>query len=275
MEVYMTHRTISQLFDLTGKTAVVTGGSVGIGRAIAERLAEAGAAVVIADVDTVHGDEVTKELTGQGRKAVFARTDIRNLAEIDHTVETALKAFGSLDILVNNAGIFPFMPVLDLTEASWDQVLDTNLKGSFFFAQKAAKKMVESGRGGRIINIVSIDALHPTGNLAHYDSSKGGLVMLTKSLALEWGRYGILVNAIAPGGIQTPGAAQATSTMVQASGLQPEQLADLGKTFTARIPLGRQGDPDEIATVALFLAGEAARYITGETIVVDGGYLLS
>ena len=135
--------------------------------------------------------------------------------------------------------------------------------------------MVENKKGGRIINVASIDALHPTGNLTAYDSSKGGLVMMTKAIALELGKSGINVNAIAPGGIQTPGAQQGALTMMQASGLKPADFEAMGKTFTARIPLGRQGDPDDIATVALYLASDASRYITGETIVVDGGYLLS
>lgn len=271
----MTLKTISQLFDLSGKTAVVTGGAMGIGKGIVDRLSEAGGSVVIADVDIDLGQETMKELTEKGRRVEFMATDISNLGDIDKAIDFSIKTFGSLDILVNNAGVYPFMPALNLTESAWNRVMDINLKGSFFFAQKAAKKMVEKGNGGKIINIASIDALHPTGNLVHYDSSKGGLVMMTKSLAFEWGKYDIHVNAIAPGGIQTPGAAQSANTMIQASGLKPEQFTEMSKSFTARIPMGRQGEPDEIATVVLFLASEAARYITGETIVVDGGYLLS
>lgn len=271
----MKENTIPQLFDLSGKTAVVTGGAMGIGKGIVDRLSEAGGSVVIVDVDIDHGLETMKELTKKGRRVEFVTTDISNLEDIDKAINFSIKTYGSLDILVNNAGVFPFMPALNLNESVWNRVLDINLKGSFFFAQKAAKKMVEKGNGGIIINVASIDALHPTGNLVHYDASKGGLVMMTKSLALEWGKYGIHVNAIAPGGIQTPGAAQSATTMMEASGLKPEEFADMSKSFTARIPLGRQGEPDEIATVVLFLASEAARYITGETIVVDGGYLLS
>lgn len=270
----METKTIQALFDLSGKGAVVTGGAMGIGKAITKRLSEAGAAVVIADVDAAQGQETARELQAQGRKAEFIATDVRKLEDIDQVMDLAMKTYGSVDILVNNAGVFPFMPALEMGEEAWEHVLDINLKGAFFCAQKAAKKMAEAGRGGRVINIASIDALHPTGNLAHYDASKGGMVMMTKSLALEWAKHGILVNAIAPGGIQTPGAAQSASTMMEASGLKAEDFVEIGKAFTARIPLGRQGEPDEIATVALFLASEAARYITGETIVVDGGYLI-
>ena len=271
----MDQKSIAQLFDLSGRVALVTGGAMGIGKAIADRLSEAGAAVMIADIDPKKGEESTKELKDKGRKIAFVPTDVSKLESIEKAVESILSTFGSLDILVNNAGIFPFMPALNLTESQWDKVLDINLKGAFFLAQKAAQKMIQKGQGGRIINIASIDGFHPTGNLAHYDASKGGLVMLTKSLAVEFGKSDINVNAIAPGGIQTPGAQEISSNMMQASGLTSEQMVEIGKAFTARIPLGRQGDPDDIATVALFLASDASRYITGETIIVDGGYLLS
>ncbi|MGV8026593.1 MAG: SDR family NAD(P)-dependent oxidoreductase [Anaerolineaceae bacterium] len=271
----MTFKPIEQLFDLNQKTAIVSGGSMGIGKSIVDRLSEAGAAVIIADVNVEQGEQAKKEFTEKGRKVEFIVTDVRNLKDMDRAVDLSIQKYGSLDILVNNAGIFPFMPTMNMTESEWERVLDINLKGTFFFSQKAAKKMIETGKSGKIINIASIDAFHPTGNLAHYDASKGGMVMMTRSLALEWGKYGILVNAIAPGGILTPGAMQSSVEMIKASAMKPEQVADIGKSFTARIPLGRQGEPDEIATVALFLASDAAKYITGETIIVDGGYLLS
>lgn len=265
---------ISELYDLTGQSAIVTGGAMGIGKSIVNRLSEAGAAVLIVDSNVETGQQTKQELIKMGRKVEFVETDTSNLSDIEKAINFSKKIFGGIDILINNAGIFPFMPALEVTESFWDRLMEINLKGAFFFAQKTAKTMVEKGKHGRIINIASIDAYHPTGNLAHYDASKGGLVMLTKSLALEWARHGIQVNAIAPGGIRTPGADQSAMTMIKASGIKPEQLADLSKTFTARIPLGRQGEADEIATVALFLASQAASYITGEIIIVDGGYLL-
>ncbi|NMB61599.1 MAG: SDR family oxidoreductase [Chloroflexi bacterium] len=271
----MSSKTIPQLFNLSGKTAIVTGGSMGIGRSIVERLSEAGAVVVIADINQEHGEQTKQELNRQGRKIEFIKTNISKMADIENAVDFTVNRFGSIDILVNNAGVFPFTPALNMTEEGWDRVLDINLKGTFFFTQKAAQKMIEGKHSGKIINIASIDAIHPTGNLVHYDSSKGGVVMMTKSLAMEWGKQGILVNAIAPGGIETPGATQSSAAMIKAAGLTQEQINEMGKAFTARIPLGRQGEPDEIATVALFLASDAAAYITGETIVVDGGYLLS
>jgi len=266
---------ITQLFDLSGKTAIVTGAAMGIGKGIAIRLGEAGANVVVADMNAAEGEKTVKELKGNGILADFVKVDQSVLSEIDGAVKFAVSSFGSVDILVNNAGIFPSMPVFNIDETYWDRVLDINLKGAFFFAQKAARVMAESKKGGRIINIASIDAVHPTGNLIAYDSSKGGMVMMTKSLALELGKVGISVNAILPGGIQTPGAAAGSAAMIKAAGLTSEQLEAMGKTFTARIPMGRQGTPDDIAGVALFLASHASRYITGESIVVDGGYLLS
>jgi 2-deoxy-D-gluconate 3-dehydrogenase len=275
LEDLMSTKNISQLFDLSGKAALVSGGVMGIGKAIVDRLSEAGASVVIADIDAKNGKETIKEFIKKGRKVDFVLTDVSKLEDIENAINHTIHTYGSLDILVNNAGVFPFMPAVNMNESSWDLVLDINLKGTFFMAQKAALKMMEKSKGGKIINIASIDALHPTGNLVHYDSSKAGIVMMTKSLALEWGKSGISVNAIAPGGILTPGAQQTSAALIKASGSTPEQSETIGKAFTARIPFGRQGEPDEIATVVLFLASDAATYITGETIVVDGGYLLS
>jgi NAD(P)-dependent dehydrogenase (short-subunit alcohol dehydrogenase family) len=183
-----------------------------------------------------------------------------------------MDAYGRVDILVNNAGIFPFAPALELTERMWDRVLEVNLKGTFFCAQAAAQQMVTAGKGGRIVNIASIDALHPTGALVHYDASKGGVAMMTKSLAKEFGPYGITVNAIAPGSIATPGASSATVATVATQGANVEEMT---AAFLARIPLGRTGQPDDIATATLFLASDAASYVTGSLLVVDGGYLLS
>ncbi|HSQ61975.1 MAG TPA: SDR family oxidoreductase, partial [Polyangiaceae bacterium] len=174
------------------------------------------------------------------------------------------------DILVNNAGIFPPAPALDLSEATWDRVLSVNLKGAFFLAQAVAQQMIRQGDGGAIVNIASIDALHPTGRLAHYDTSKAGLVMMTRSLAFELGPNRIRVNAVAPGVIQTPGA-DAALAVLAGSG-SPGQLKS---KFVSRIPLGRLGTPDDVARAVLFLVSEAADYITGSTLVVDGGFLLS
>jgi 2-deoxy-D-gluconate 3-dehydrogenase len=266
------NRTIRELFDLTGKTAIVTGAASGIGFGIATRLAEAGARVMIADVDGVAAETAAGRLKAKGWLAQAVRGDVRAPNEVAHLVEAAVGAYGGLDILVNNAGIYPFKPVLQMAEADWDRVLDINLKGTFLCAQAAARQMVTQGRGGVIVNIASIDAFHPSSvGLAHYDASKGGVVMFTKNLALELAPHGIRVMAIAPGGIATPGS-QASTMATQSSGVDLDAML---KAFLARIPVGRMGTPDDIGRVALFLASEAAAYMTGSTVFVDGGVLLS
>jgi 2-dehydro-3-deoxy-D-gluconate 5-dehydrogenase len=254
---------IAQLFDLTGKAVIVTGGAMGIGQGIALRLAEAGAAVMITDINLEAATNTVNQIRSTGGKAEAIKADASSVADARRTAQETVRAFGRLDILVNNAGIYPFAPALRLTEEVWDRVVDINLKGLFFYTQAAAQEMMNEGHGGKIINIASIDALHPTGNLVHYDASKGGVVMVTKALALEFGPHNIRVNAIAPGGIQTPGA----------SG--PAVSDELMQAFLAKIPLRRMGVPDDIAKVVLFLASGASDYMTGSLVVVDGGFLQS
>lgn len=268
----MKQTTIAQLIDLKGKAALVTGGAMGIGKSVSTRLAEAGAAVMIGDVNQEEGRKTADELKALGYRAAFVPLDISKMEDIQSTAASMVDIFGSFDILVNNAGIFPFAPLATITESLWDKTLDINLKGAFFMAQAAARQMVAAGKGGRIINIASVDGLHPTGNLIHYDSSKGGMIMMTRSLAVELGHNGILVNAVAPGGIQTPGAAQGSAAFTK--NMTPEQLKAMVDNFNAKIPLGRQGDPDEIARAVLFFASNLSNYVTGETLVVDGGYLV-
>ena len=268
----MASRTNTQLLSLRGRAALVTGGAMGIGAAIAARLAAAGASVMIADINTDAAGAAARKIAAETAAQVeIVRADLARASDVRTMVEATLSAFGRLDILVNNAGVFPFASALEMTEAQWDHVLDVNLKGAFFAAQYAAKRMFATGDGGRIVNIASIDALHPTGHLAHYDSSKGGMLMMTKALALELGPHGITVNAIAPGGINTPGTAAAAPAAEQTPGVEEMSTA----AFLARIPLRRMGEPDDIARVALFLASDASAYMTGAVLVVDGGYLLS
>lgn len=264
----------SELFSLKGQTALVTGGAMGIGLGIVRRLAEAGAQVMIADVDGNTAEKSATALNAEGFKTAAVRVDAAQVSEIQAALNTTHERFGGIDILVNNAGIFPMSPFLETSEQLWDKVIAVNLKGVFFFSQLAAKMMIAAKKPGKIINIASIDGFHPTGNLVHYDASKGGVVMMTKSLALELARHQITVNGIAPGGITTPGTDAISAALLKGSGLSPEAFAEMMKSFSARIPMGRQGNPDEIAGPVLFLASAAARYMTGETIIVDGGYLL-
>jgi len=253
---------LEELFDLSGKVAIVTGAAMGIGKGIAYRLSEAGADVVVMDIKLDEAEKTCGELPGN---SLAIDGDVGNEEDVVATVKTAVDKFGSVDIMVNNAGIFPMKPVLEMSTEEWDRVLRINLKGAFICAREAAKQMVSQGKGGRIINIASVDALHPSMvGLAHYDASKGGMLMFTKSLALELAPHGILVNAIAPGAIETPGATGGGAIS-----------AEVIQAFTQKIPLKRMGKPDDIGTVALFLASDAASYITGSLVVADGGVLLA
>ena len=268
----MERQTIAQIFNLTGKSALITGGAVGIGQAIAFRLAEAGADVMIADINTEGAEETINQINGQGGNARSVYADASSPDDAVKMVQTTTDAFGHLDILVNNAGIYPIVPFDQMTEEVWDKVLDLNLKGTFFCSQAAAKQMTEQGQGGKIINLASIDGLHPSGMTSHYSASKGGIIMLTKALALELAPNKILVNAIAPGSIITPGTDAVRSGLSGQMGVPPESILE---NFMPRVPLQRMGHPDDVAKVALFLASSASDYVTGDVIVADGGFLLS
>jgi NAD(P)-dependent dehydrogenase (short-subunit alcohol dehydrogenase family) len=259
---------LSELISLEGQTAIVTGGAMGIGFAIAYRLAEAGAQVVITDLDRQKGGEAAGYITDCGFKSSFLPCDVSREDEVKQTVNSAISSLGRIDILVNNAGIFPFTPFLELTPADIEKVLAVNIKGMLYFSQEAGKRMIEAKRSGCIINLASIDSVHPSHlGLPVYDASKGAVLSLTKSLAKELGQYGIRVNAIAPGGILTEG-----SIRQSREGTSGRAIL---RGFLSRIPLGRMGIADEIGRVALFLASDLAAYMTGSLVVVDGGYLLS
>jgi 2-deoxy-D-gluconate 3-dehydrogenase len=269
----MTRTSLHQLFDLSGKVALVTGGAMGIGQAIAFRLAEAGAAIAIVDLQKEQAAQTVDQLVTAGGKAIAIQGDVSAPSEVRLVVQQTNEQLGRLDILVNNAGIYPFSAALTLGEAGWDRVLGVNLKGAFFCAQAAAEQMMREGHGGTIINLSSVAAFRPSGNLVHYDATKAGLLALTKALALELAQYHIRVNAIAPGEILTPGAMAASGTLAQEGGVAVEEMTS--PAFLARIPMRRLGEPDDVAKVALFLASAAADYMTGSCLVVDGGLLLT
>jgi len=266
-------QTIGELINLAGKRAIVTGGATGIGSAIASRFAEAGAIILIADTDAETAEKTAGELTRGGYQAAFVWCDVSREQAVQEMVSTAVERMGGIDILVNNAGIYPRKPLAQMTADDFEQVIAVNLKGTFLCSREASVRMIEQGQGGCIINIGSIDSVHPSSaGLSAYDSSKGGVLMLTKSLARELGQYDIRVNAIAPGGIMTR--AMASHTTESSPEEARAQLKEL-KAFMARMALGRMGEADEIGRVALFLASGLSSYMTGSLVVVDGGYLVS
>lgn len=260
--------TTGKLLDLTGKTAIVTGGAMGIGLGIALRLAEAGASVVIADLNQVKAQESAEKLSSKGLKVKGIKCDVSVEEDVKSLIEQTISEFSTIDILVNNAGIYPPTPISQMTLENFEKVLAVNLKGAFLCTKYAADQMIKQGKGGKVINITSIDALHPSMiGLAHYDSSKHGLWGFTKNAALEYSQHKIWVNAIAPGAISTEGVAK----------MQEKTPANenVTKAFLAKIPMHRMGEPDDIGKVALFLASGMSSYMTGSQIVVDGGVLLS
>jgi 2-deoxy-D-gluconate 3-dehydrogenase len=261
------------VFSLHDKTAAVTGAAMGIGKGIAARLAEAGANVVLADIDGDAVKAAADEIgAAGGGKTAAIQLDCTDSCAGEEIVKACVDSFGSIDILVNNAGIYPQVPMLQMEEALFDKVIELNLKSLAFISKTVAAAMVEQGTGGKIVNIASIDAIHPSMvGLAAYDASKGGVLMFTKNFALEMGPHNVQVNAIAPGGIATPG----TAAPLEGSGMSQEEMDAMMAAFTARIPAGRMGEPDDIAKVAAFLASSGSDYMTGEVVVVDGGMLLS
>ena len=262
--------TLSKLLNLDDKVAIITGGAMGIGLGIAKRLAEAGAHVIIGDLNNEACDQAVSEINKMGLKASSYILDVSNEEQVKSMVEHTKNEYGKIDILVNNAGIYPQIPLANMSFDDFKKVLGVNLN-SVFLTIKYTSEIMKTQGGGKIINISSIDALHPSMvGLAHYDASKHGVWGFTKNVALELSKYGITVNAVAPGGINTPGAMSNTP-----SGISKEQLEDASKAFMARIPMQRFGDPDEIAKVVLFLASDMSSYMTGSQIVVDGGALLN
>lgn len=236
---------------------------MGIGLGIARRLHEAGAAVVVADLDVTAASAVADGLNAARQGSALAiSADVSDRQGVEAMVDATVERFGAVDVLVNNAGIFPMLPLAELDVATFRHVIEVNLTGLYLCTKAVATQMIAQGKGGRIVNVTSIDALHPSMvGLAHYDASKHGAWGFTKNIALELAPHGIRVNAIAPGGIRTPGVGD----------MDQGTLA----RFEAMIPMGRMGEPDDIGRVAVFLASELSSYMTGAQVVVDGGRLLA
>jgi 2-dehydro-3-deoxy-D-gluconate 5-dehydrogenase len=254
----------NELINLTGKTALVTG-AVGIGFGIGLRLAEAGAHVVFASINEEEAIESATVLSYKGFTAHGVDADVSNETSVLEMVEKTLSLTGTIDILVNNAGIYPSKPVSEMSLLDFEKVININLKGVFLCTKYVSAEMIKRNNGGKIINITSIDALHPSSiGLAHYDASKHGVWGFTKNVALELAPHKIWVNAIAPGAILTPGVKH----------IQKGNTNILDE-YAKQIPMKRLGEPDDIGKVALFLASDMSSYITGTQIVVDGGLLLT
>lgn len=263
----------NQLLNLSEKTAIVTGGAAGIGLGITTRLAEAGASVMIADLSDEDSNKAVADLSAKGFKVKAFKTDVSNEEDVKNLINQTVADFGSVDILVNNAGIYPNIPISKMTFADFDKILAVNLEGVFLTTKYASEQMIAKGQGGKIINITSIDAIHPSMmGLAAYDASKHGLWGFTKNAAIELAQHKIWVNAIAPGGVATPGVAKMQSSAPAAPGVDQKAMAE---AFMNKIPMHKMGKPDDIGKVALFLASDMSSYMTGSQIVVDGGALLS
>jgi glucose 1-dehydrogenase len=242
--------------DLEGKVAVVTGAGSGIGYSIAERLAGEGAAMC---VNYLGYEDDAKALAQRLPKAIAVKADVSKAGDVQAMVDATLKAFGTIDVLINNAGLERSVPFLDIDEATWDLMLDVDLKGAFFCAQACGRVMRDSGHGGSIVNISSIHEDVPFPGFTPYCAAKGGLRMLMRNAAIELAPYNIRVNNVAPGAIATP---------INADTLNhPERVAMLKQI----VPLMRMGKPEEVAEVALFLASDRSSYVTGSTYYVDGG----
>jgi NAD(P)-dependent dehydrogenase (short-subunit alcohol dehydrogenase family) len=245
---------------LEGKTAIVTGGAHGLGRAIALRLADDGADVMVADLLGGDAESVADEVRALGRRAASFEVDVSDAGAVGAMVMATVESFGHIDILVNDAGVSGESALLEMEESFWDRIMAVNLKGNFLCSQAVARQMVAQGEGGRIVNITSTAGANARPGASAYASSKAGIIQFTKVLALELGAHGITVNAVGPGMTLT------------GSEVKPAPTDEYQKAFVGQVPMGRPGAPADIAAAVAFLASGDAAYINGQVIFVDGGY---
>jgi len=250
---------MQDLFNLSGKVAIVTGTSRGLGQYFARALAKAGADLVITSRELSRLTKFKQEIESLGRKALAVQLDVLSQDDIENMVRTTIKEYGKIDILVNNAGLNIRKPTTEVTQQDWDTVLDTNLKGSFFCAQAVAKEMIKRNYG-RIINVGSCTCVFGMEGITAYTASRGAILSMTRSLAAEWGKFGITVNVLAPGWFKT-----AQNAVLY----ENKEWVDY---ITNRIPLNRPGQPNDLDGTVVFLASGACEYITGQIILVDGGF---
>ena len=262
---------LDELVDLSGRVALVTGAAQGFGFASARRLSEAGASVLLTDRRREAVEAAAARLAQEGRIVAAAGGDVSVDHEVDALVDACVERFGRLDILVNNAAAYSNVVIEEMPAEEFARVLDVNVNGAFWCARQAARQMIQQGSGGVIVNVTSIDALHPTSQgMAHYTTSKHALWGLTKCLALELGPHGIRTNAIAPGPSLTEGAIE----YIKAGAPQGIDVERQWAEAAGRVPMRRWADPDEIGRVVVFLASDLSAYLNGAQIVVDGGYLV-
>ena len=250
------------LFDLTGKTAIVTGAGRGLGQVIAEGYADYGAAVALVDLDLDNLNAVAEGIRADGGRAIALKCDITKEDQVEAAVAQVVEAFGEVNIMANVAGISGRYLAEDMPYDVWDRVIEVNLRGTFLFSVLAGKQMIRQGKGGRIINMASAAGLVglETGNI-NYSASKGGVIAMSRCLAVEWAKHNILVNTVAPTHFRTPLLDDLLTT-------KPETL----NYFLSNIPLGRMGEPEEIVGPFIFLASDAASMVTGHCLTVDGGH---
>lgn len=262
---------LADLVSLKGRVAVVTGAAAGIGNACARRLAEAGAAVVIADLNGERAEAAAAALRDGGAQAAAVQVNVADQASVSAAADAAVRSFGGLHIWANCAGIYPIHDTLEMAEADWDTVLGVNLKGSFFGAREAAKRMIAADAPGVVINIHSTTAHKiPSPGLAHYIASKGAVESLTRALALELGPKGVRVLAVSPTMVATEGMMEQKPMLTEAFG----NIGDPHIIYGSRLPLGRIGTPDDIARVVLFAASDLALIMTGSILFADAGDLV-